>query len=358
VYIARRSFVCIYPSVEALQLILVQGFTRASSERISKIRFHAFLLHYYQFGRSGTDPPQATKMSLLSKISSCRWDIAFLDESLHDVVSGKTLHFKEPANPYKNECWFADPFILDVTDKEIYVLVEEMPHDNKGRISKLTINRAKWEITNKEVILEEPWHLSFPFIIREGEKIYVAPESAYGKAWYLYELVTDSKGKDKLIRVKKLCDDVVWDSIIANYWDEPIMLTAAQDDFHLDIYKIDKENDLFVPSESIVSDKQNMRMAGDLFVVDNQIYCPSQNSKLGSYGEAVEIKTISHTTQGWELNTITKLYSPKGVLNDGIHTLNSYKGLVVVDIHRQANLLSLLIKKLVMLKKYILSKHS
>ena len=41
---------------------------------------------------------------------------------------------------YKNEGWFADPFILDVTKREIIVLVEEW-YDSiqRGRISKLTI---------------------------------------------------------------------------------------------------------------------------------------------------------------------------------------------------------------------------
>lgn len=297
-------------------------------------------------------------MSWFSKLVSCRWDIAFLDESLHDVVLGKTLHFNELNNPYKNECWFADPFILDVTETNIYVLVEEMPHNiQKGRISKLTIDKETWTITDKEVILEEPWHLSFPFIIRENGKVFVAPESAYGQAWYLYELVTDQMGNDKLERIKKLCDDVVWDSVIANYWNEPIMFTAAHDDFHLDIYKMDKNIDMFTQDESIQSDKQNMRMAGALFVEENQIYCPSQNSRPGSYGEAVEIKRVSYNDEGWSFQTINKIKPPKGILNDGIHTFNEYKGVIVVDIHRQANLLSLIIKKLVMIKKSILSKH-
>lgn len=293
-------------------------------------------------------------MSLLSKFSSCRWDIAFLEENLQNVVLKHPLHFQELNNPYKDESWFADPFILDVTEKEVFVLVEEMPHNTpKGRISKLTINKMTWTITNKEVVLDEPWHLSFPFIIREGEKVFVAPESANGKAWYLYELVTNQEGKDRLVRVKKLCNDVVWDSIITTYWGEPIMFTAAHDDFHLDIYRKDEGADMFTQHESICSNKQNMRMAGDLFKCADAIYCPSQNSKPGSYGEAVEIKEVSQDADGWCLKTIRKICPPKGILNDGIHTLNSYKGLVVVDIHRQANLLSLIIKKLVMIKKAI-----
>lgn len=295
-------------------------------------------------------------MKLLSRFCSSRWDIAFLKESMQDVISGKTLHFIEPKNPYKEVSWFADPFILDVTDSEVFVLVEEMHQGiDKGRIAKLTIDKCSWTITNVQIILEEPWHLSFPFILRKDGKIYVAPESANGHAWYLYELIQDQNGTDKLIRVEKLCDDVVWDSIITNYWGEQLMFTAAQNDFYLDIYGFDQQKKLFTHKESIQSNKQNMRMAGDLFEVNNDIYCPSQNSRPGSYGEAVEIKRITNSSS-WTLDTIRKIKTPRGVLNDGIHTFNEYKGLIVVDIHRQSTLLSLLVKNLVIIKKAIVRK--
>ncbi|MCQ2342572.1 MAG: hypothetical protein MJZ75_03645 [Paludibacteraceae bacterium] len=296
-------------------------------------------------------------MKIFSKLISCRWDIAFLEENLQEVVNGKQVHFIKLKNPFKNDSWFADPFILDVTDTYIYLLVEEMQSNTqKGVISKLTIDKSSWTITNKEVVLEEPWHLSFPFIIREGEKVFVAPESANGGAWYMYELTTDKQGKDKLERVCALCNDVVWDSIITNYWEEPYMFTAAQDDFHLDIYRKNIQHNLFVKHESLCSVMQDMRMAGNLFTTGNHIYCPSQISKPGSYGEAVEIKEVSHSESGWNLRAIRKIVPPSGILNDGLHTFNEYKGLIVVDIHRQNTIISLLIKKLVMLKKAIKDK--
>ena len=295
-------------------------------------------------------------MSLLSRLCSSRWDIAFLEENLQDVVSGKHLHFIELQNPFKDSTWFADPFILDVTDTEIFVLVEEMNKSiQKGRIAKLTIDKKEWKITKVDILLEETWHLSFPFILRKDNKIFVAPESAYSHAWYLYELVQDDNGNDKLVRVEKLCDDIVWDSIITNYWNEPLMFTAAQNDFYLDIYGFNKDKGLYSLRESLHSNKQNMRMAGDLFCVNNHIYCPSQNSRPGSYGEAVEIKEISYSNSKWNLQSICKIRPPHGMLNDGIHTFNEYKGVIVVDIHRQKTFTSLLIKDLLIIKKAIIN---
>ena len=48
-------------------------------------------------------------------------------------------------------------------------------NDNKGRISVIRIDKDKYEFL--DVILEESFHLSFPFVFKEGESIYMIPES-------------------------------------------------------------------------------------------------------------------------------------------------------------------------------------
>lgn len=279
------------------------------------------------------------------------WCLAFIRESLDQVLKGGSISFEFVVNPYQRECWFADPFILNADNEHIDLLVEEMRYDTpKGRIAKLTIDRRTMTIIRKEVLLEEPWHLSFPSIIRSGEHIYVVPESALGGKLYLYELVQDTTGKDILKRVKTLCDDVVWDSEITNLFGEPYMFTSRTDDYHLDIYQWNVDNERFQFSQSLSSPQKNMRMAGAIFNFGDKWYIPSQISGY-TYGEAVEIKELHKSDQGWDLKTIRKLSPPRSILNDGLHTFNTYNNILVVDIHQQNNLWSLLIKKLVILKK-------
>ncbi len=289
---------------------------------------------------------------MLQKLSSCRWDLAFIDESMDEILCGKPIHFTKVRNPFSDEYWFADPFILDVTPENIYVLAEAMPSvTHKGVIAKLTIARHSMTITTVEVILEEPWHLSFPNILRKDGHIYVYPESAYGKKLYLYELIEDKQGKTTLKRVQTLCDDVIWDTEITELFGEPLLFTARQDDFHLDIYRWNSKQDRYIYSESIESAEQNMRMAGSFFEHKGTLVYPSQISTPYVYGKAVELRQISLQNGKWELNEIRTINHPEGILYRALHTFNTYKGLTIVDINQYNYFAGLIIGKLVVLKK-------
>lgn len=285
----------------------------------------------------------------LSKLASSRWDLAFIREPIEDIVSGKPIHFIPVCNPYAHEYWFADPFILDVTDEYIYVLAEAMPNFNpKGVIAKLTIQRDIMTIVKVDIVLDEPWHLSFPDIIRKEDKTYVMPEAAYSKQLHLYELVENAT---QLKKVKTICNDIVWDSTLTDFFGERLLLTAHQNDYHLDIYRWDEKQELFKLSESIASNRQNMRMAGDLFKVGKKTYCPSQISTPYTYGTGVELKEIEHKNGEWKLSTIRRINPPNGLLTNGLHTFNTLKGMTIIDIHRYNHLTGLVIAKLVECKK-------
>lgn len=291
---------------------------------------------------------------MFSKLASCRWDLAFIDESMDEILSGKTIHFTKVRNPFLDEYWFADPFILEVTPEYIYVLVEAMPSaTQKGVIAKLTIARSSMTITDVEVILEEPWHLSFPNIMRKDGHIYIYPESAYGKKLYLYEL-NEINERTSLKRIKTLCDDVIWDTEISELLGgQPLLLTARHDDFYLDIYKWNDTIERFEYSESLESPEQNMRMAGSLFEHKGIIVYPSQISTPYVYGKAVELREISCDHGKWNLKEIRTIHPPKGILYRGLHTFNTYKGLTIVDVNQYNHFAGLIIGKLVEFKKRV-----
>ena len=59
------------------------------------------------------------------KSIALHWEIGFLDNSYADIVNGKPLRVRLVTHDYPTH-WFADPFILDVNEKEIVVLVEDV----------------------------------------------------------------------------------------------------------------------------------------------------------------------------------------------------------------------------------------
>jgi len=265
---------------------------------------------------------------LYKKLLSSRWEVGFPHQSLADIVSGKPITIQWVKNPYKGH-WFADPFVLDVTEDEIYLLVEDMPTPQiKATLSKLTISRKTYNITKREVVLDLPTHLSFPNILRYNGKIYVYPENVYGGKLNIYEY---DSAQNKLVFSATLLDEEVWDSVITDFWGEPLLFTSRQDDYHLDIYKWNEEKKTFTYWQSVESEHRNMRMAGQLFKIGDKIYCPSQNSDR-NYGNATEIKEVYFENEKFSFKTIRTLKSSHPSLKEGMHTLNEYKGVVVIDV--------------------------
>ena len=99
------------------------------------------------------------------------WNLGFIRESLDEILyTEHSLTVDYMRHDFKDR-WFADPFILDVTDKYIYVLVEEYYRKiRRGRIAKLTVNRDGFILEKSETVLELDTHLSFPAILRCGDK--------------------------------------------------------------------------------------------------------------------------------------------------------------------------------------------
>lgn len=116
-------------------------------------------------------------MNPIRNLNRNRWNLAFFEEtSLKNVLSGdysrvKWMHYADKSR------WYADPFILRVTENEIVLLVEELSYEiNKGRIAKLIVDRKTFKLLSMKIILDLPTHLSFPMIFRNEDSIIVIPE--------------------------------------------------------------------------------------------------------------------------------------------------------------------------------------
>lgn len=123
----------------------------------------------------------------VKQFSDERWTIGFIRNSLDSILTGEPIAVDWVRHNI-SDAWFADPFILDVTADEIHVLVEEFPKAlYRGRISKLTIDRASLHLKQVDVIKELPTHMSFPVIIRTNEDfVYLLPENGEAGRLTLY----------------------------------------------------------------------------------------------------------------------------------------------------------------------------
>jgi hypothetical protein len=267
---------------------------------------------------------------IIKSFSDERWNIGFIENSLDSVMRGDTIKVNWVRHNLKN-CWFADPFILDVTDTEIIVLVEEWYKPiHKGRISKLIIDRNTYLLKDKCVVLELDTHLSFPVIERHDDQIFIYPENgAAGGLWlYKYDPILNS-----IKRISLLCDVAVEDAVATNLFGGKKLFATKQPNPNgnvLEIYDWDSSMHKYIRSETCVFTENIARMAGDFFEYHGKIYRPAQECNV-QYGHAVTIQEVNRKDGKWLFHEIRRMYSVNPKLTIGMHTFNMYKGLIVTD---------------------------
>ena len=285
-------------------------------------------------------------MGIIQYIKEIKYNIGFIDGDIDSVIKGEQIKVNWLKHSYRDS-WFADPFILDVTENEILVLVEEWYDPiNRGRISKLVIDKHTFQLIDIIVLLELDSHLSFPAIKRKDREVYVYPENSVNNHLNEYKY---NKDKERLEFSSVIADEPLTDAIQTELFGDKLLFSTKLPDAngkHLGIYKWDDGSHKYKLKEEYYYSNNLSRSAGDFFQYAGKTYRPTQVC-IKSYGDAVSIQeVIPDNNEGWQFNEIRRIYSPHPDLDLGFHTFNTYKDIIVVDAagYRRANLCHLLRK--------------
>lgn len=283
----------------------------------------------------------------IKKLTEERWNVGFIQNSMNDVINEGAIDVKWITHKLKSS-WFADPFILEVTEREIILLVEEFYKPiNRGRISKLTIDRNTNALLRSDVILELSTHLSFPVIIRKEDSlqdfindidlqtdcsaepyIYILPENGESGHLCIYKYFPNI---DKIICLQSVLDKGVADAVPVKVKDDIYLFCTPSENPNgslLHIY-IWSHNDKKFKFFKEISFKENIaRMSGSFFKYKDKLMRPTQECNT-QYGHAVTLQETDTTE--FTFKEIRRLYSIHPTLNIGSHTFNSYKGVIVTD---------------------------
>lgn len=119
-----------------------------------------------------------------TKLFAESWNVAFRKRNDRDFPENLASPFTVINNSYRY--WAADPFLFE-EDGEAYIFAELYDYIKKrGVIGYCRINdkNKKWN-----PVIQEPYHLSFPFLYRESGNIYLLPESSQREQLYRYRAV-------------------------------------------------------------------------------------------------------------------------------------------------------------------------
>lgn len=270
--------------------------------------------------------------SIIKKFSDSRWDIGIITTPLDDILEGKEYTVKWIKHDFRDS-WFADPFIINITEDSLILLVEEFYKPiYRGRIAKLVVDRESLKVKNKEVVLELNTHLSFPAFFKEGDNLYIYPENGEsGKlTLYTYDIRENSCSKNTVI-----CRHPVEDAVITNLFGYKLLFATSRPNPNgniLEIYKWDELKNLFVLSQTHEFNENIARMSGRFFKHNERVYRPTQECNI-QYGHAVTLQEVTQDNHSnFKFVEIRRLYSQHPRFKTGMHTFNVYKdGFIATD---------------------------
>ncbi len=255
-----------------------------------------------------------------------KWFIAIKENNGDIFDTSSFTPIQSPIGKY-----YADPFIIKY--KGINYLFFEDYDYKKGVISYSIIN-DDLTITRPTVILEEPFHLSFPNIIEENGEFYMIPERGDTGKIVLYKSLNFP---NNWVPVKTIIDNVRTSDIdIIKHNNKYWLFTTYGADLS-DSLLVMNSNSLLGKWEVFgVDNIQHSRPAGHIFYHNNHLIRPVQDcTKL--YGYGLVFKEIEINEDGYK-ETITNRINPDWYPNIiGTHTFNYNEDYIVIDGKKQVN---------------------
>ncbi|MGA2794069.1 MAG: hypothetical protein ABSE69_11125, partial [Roseiarcus sp.] len=230
---------------------------------------------------------------------------------------------------------FADPFPI-TRDGRTFVFFEELDHRiGKGVISALEFgpNGPVGEVFQ---VIEEPWHLSYPFLIEAEGRLWMVPEGSRSGQVTLYRCVDFPRKWERcaaLIEGIEAADATIFEHDGLFY-----MMSAVREDLggYSDTLAIHYAPSLFGPwrehaERPVLIEAGAARPAGAIARKSGALWRPVQDCTNG-YGRALRLARIDHLDpQGFE-QTFTARIGPGPLWPGGrLHTLNRFGSLECID---------------------------
>lgn len=262
------------------------------------------------------------------------------DELTLDAFNEQHLIFQLPIKGLwkpKPVLFQADSFLF-VKDEELFLFYELQHWDNPGYIVMTKTSDLKtW--TMPIIVLQEPFHLSFPYVFEDNGTIYMVPESQESDSIRLYR-ANDDLTSFTFVRtlLKKEREEGLHynlnDSHIYKQEGKYYLFTSYQEDwmYYQELYVTeDLLNGSFVrhPQSPICTSNEYGRNGGSLIQYGNKLLRVTQDCHQ-NYGDNISLmEVIQLDEQHYQEQLFMRNVFPKNsIFIDGGHQLNivQYKG--------------------------------
>jgi hypothetical protein len=236
--------------------------------------------------------------------------------------------------------FFADPFGAIIDGVPTAYCEEMHPSTNRGVILRLEL--VDGELVPAERVLNESYHLSYPYVFEHEGAWHAIPESGENDEVALYRL--ENSGRDwrkvaVLIQGLRAVDSTVFFHD-GKFW----MLCGINDDgpsHKLNVYHADALLGPWRPHprNPVKIDIRSARPAGAPFMLDGALHRPAQDCTR-KYGRRVSIVRVTAIDERrYEEETVAVIEPPRGLYARGLHTLSPIGTSTLIDgLHRDFSL--------------------
>lgn len=270
------------------------------------------------------------------------WRIGVVRAAIADIARAGSLDefaidwLDEPAD----FAFEADPFAIR-RDGALHLFAEAYDYRTRhGRIVHRTI-APDGSASPPSLVLEEPWHLSYPALVEDEGETYMLPEASKGGGLHLYRA---ARFPDQWERVASIALDVVPVDATpfrhgGRWWlayASGATSGAAQSTLHLAY--ADRLAGPYTPhpANPVRVDRGGARPGGTPFLLDGRLVIPAQDC-LGTYGAAIRLLAFDELTpERVAIAPLARLTAPAsaGAYRDGLHTLTSCGDVTLIDVKR------------------------
>jgi len=231
--------------------------------------------------------------------------------------------------------WVADPFAFRHEGVD-YLFYEEFSYSTGRGIISWTSLRSDGTLQEPEVALERAYHLSYPYIFKYRDEIFMIPESAENRSVDLYRavdfprrweldsrLLSDVNAVDATLHF----DGATWWMFVnigeygSSTWDELFLFSA------------DSPRGPWRPHvrNPVKTDASCSRPAGRLFRRDGMLIRPTQDCSV-TYGGKINLCAVDVLNESQFSEHIIGSIGPEALPGTaGVHTWNATEGLEVLD---------------------------
>jgi len=271
---------------------------------------------------------------LSEQLTLKQWFVAYRLRSEEKPGAEAFYRFKSLIPP-KDRYW-ADPFPVNQGQQYFIFIEEYLYRAKKGHISVIEMDQAG-NCSRPEKVLEQPYHLSYPFVFQWEGEYYMIPETFQNRTVELYRCRAfpfEWQLETTLLEGLKAVDATLAE-IEGRWWMFVNLGVEGTANSHDELHLFHAPTPLgpWQPHRRnpVKSDCRSARPAGRLFHWQGHLYRPAQDCSR-NYGYAISLNKIVQLTPDRFVETEVSRILPKWRKNlAATHTLNRMGNLTVID---------------------------